>query len=131
VTDRARAAAALVLIALATGCGGRQEEDAPEHEVLPSSPPVAWADDGHLSVTTRGSSSCPTGPGEVAVTGEQEVVVGIEPVFPDRDPCTADIAPRTTEVALPRGVSAEEELTVRLRYGNGDEETVVLPPAGR
>lgn len=99
-------------------------------EVPPPPPPVAWADGGRrLAVTTYGSSSCPTGPQRVEVTGAQEVRVEIEPLFPGRDPCTADMAPRTTDVELPEGVSADAPLTVLLDH-DGEQEEVVLSPAG-
>ena len=101
-------------------------------EVLPPPPPVRWSDDGeHLAVTTTGSSSCPSGPTDVTVLGDQEVGIEIGFLFPDRDPCTADMAPTTTEVERPRGIDPAETVTVRLGYEGGGEETVVvLPPAG-
>jgi hypothetical protein len=52
-------------------------------------------------------------------------------LFPDRDPCTADIAPTTTEIDVPEGISADEPLTVVLDFGSGVQQQVVLPPAGR
>jgi hypothetical protein len=100
-------------------------------EVLPPPPLVTtWSDDGDLAVTTHGSSSCPSGPIAVTVVGEQEVAVEIGLLFPDRDPCTADMSPTTTEVERPRGIDPGETVTVRLRSSGGAEETVVLPPAG-
>ena len=149
MTDRSSVPVVAVAVAVAVTVGGCgiPRDDAPLHtltvspgptapdepgqtyEVLPPPPPVSW-DGGRLSVTTYGSSSCPSGPTDVDVVGDQELDVWIEPLFPDRDPCTADMAPRTTEVELPDGVSSAEELTVRLRYGDEHQETVVLPPAG-
>lgn len=151
MTDRAAAAAvavAVLAVVVLCGCGvPRAEaplhtltvppgppvpgEPGPTYEVAPTPPPVSWTGDGdELSVTTYGSSSCPTGPSDVEVIGEQELRVRIEEEFPDRDPCTADMAVFSAVVDLPRGISADEELTVRLRYGSGDEQTFVLPPAG-
>jgi hypothetical protein len=46
-------------------------------------------------------------------------------LYPDRDPCTADMAPTTTEMGLPDGISSAESLTVHV----GDGEAVVLPRA--
>ncbi len=150
MTDRSGGAAVLVFVTLTLcGCGAARETPdagaptaphvAPDSEpagpgrtleVLPPPPPVAWADGGRrLAVTTYGSSSCPTGPERVEVVGAQEVRVEIEPLFPGRDPCTADMAPRTTEVELPEGVSAAEPLTVLLDH-DGEQEQVVLSPAG-
>jgi hypothetical protein len=144
VTDVPRAAvvltgAALAVCACAAGPqdpeAGRPGPTAPARpgqtfEILPPAPPVAWADDGaRLAVTTSGSSSCPLGPTDAEVVGSQEVRVHV--TFPGRDPCTADIAPRTTEIDAPEGVSADEPLTVVLDFGDGGQERVILPPAGR
>jgi hypothetical protein len=146
VTDAPRAAVVLtgaVLAVCACGAGpqepeaGRPRPTAPAmpgqtFEVLPPPPPVVWADDGaHLAVTTSGSSSCPLGPTDAEVVGAQEVRVHVTFLFPDRDPCTADIAPTTTEIDVPEGISADEPLTVVLDLGSGVQQQVVLPPAGR
>jgi hypothetical protein len=146
VTDRPHTAAVATLVALTVcACGtpdaGRRNGSLPAptvptapgqtFELPPPPPPVSWADDGeHLAVTTWGSWSCPTAPTDVHVVGDQELRVDIEPLFPDRDPCTADAAMRTTEVELPDDVSADEPVTVHLDHGHDEEETVVLPPAG-
>ncbi len=150
MTDRSAGAAVLVFVALTLcGCGAAREAPdagaltaphvAPHSEpvgpgrtfeVPPPPPPVAWAEGGRrLAVTTYGSSSCPTGPRKVEAVGAQEVRVEVEPLFPGRDPCTADMAPRTTEVELPQGVSADVPLTVLLDH-DGEQEQVVLFPAG-
>jgi hypothetical protein len=148
VTDLGRAVAAGLLAAVVLGgCGipgaERPLETVPAvptlstgepgqtFEALPPPPPVSWDGAGLLAVVTYGSSSCPTAPTDITVAGDQELVLDIASLHPDRDPCTADVAPRTTRLELPDGVSAEEELTVRLRYRPGEEDTVVLPPAGR
>ena len=141
MTDLGRAAAGLFAAVVLGGCGLPREQAPVQthsvspgqtYEVQPPPPPVSWAGDGEqLSVTTYGSSSCPTGPSDVEVVGEQELRVRIEARFPDRDPCTADMAVSSAVIELPRGISADEELTVRLRYDDGEEQTVVLPPAGR
>jgi hypothetical protein len=104
----------------------------PTFRIAPPPPLVAWADGGErLAVVTQGSSSCPSGPTDVAVVGDQELRLEIGSLFPGRDPCTADMATTTTEVDLPDGLSADEPVTVRLRYAEGGERTVLLPPAGR
>ena len=146
MTDVPRAAVVLTGAALAVcACGaGPQEPEAGRLgptapavpgqtlEVLPPPPPVVWADDGaHLAVTTSGSSSCPLGPTVAEVVGAQEVRVHVTLLFPDRDPCTADIAPTTTDIDVPEGISADEPLTVVLDLGSGVQQQVVLPPAGR
>ncbi|MGY1804503.1 hypothetical protein ACI78T_14585 [Blastococcus sp. SYSU D00922] len=147
MTDLARAAAALLVVVVLGACGAPREQapvqtlEVPPAPTVPHEPgqtfevpppprPVSWTDDGHLSVTAYGSSSCPAGPTRVRATGPQEIEVDIDLLFPDRDPCTADMSPTTTEVELPDGVSPDDELTVHLRYGE-DRETIVLPPAGR
>ena len=153
MTERARRAVVLAAAVLAVGACGSEtaapQEPMPDgllrpapgptaplapgptFEVPAPPPPVAWAGENRLAVTTYGSSSCPRGPAGVSAGGEQEVLVAIRPLFPDRDPCTADVAPRRTVVDLPTGISADEPVTVRLRHEDDDEETVVLPPAGR
>ena len=142
MTDRRRTAVLLAVVALALGaCGtARDASDAGRptlpatsgqtFEVRPPPPPVAWADGRRLAVTTSGSSSCPTGPTDPVVVGDQELRVPIVSLFPDRDPCTADMTMTTTEVELPDGISPDEPITVHLRHEGDDEQTVVLPPAG-
>jgi hypothetical protein len=140
VTDGPRAAVVLTAALLAaSACGARDGADTggppgavPTFAVPPPLPPVSWADDGEtLAVTTRGSSSCPTGPADVEAVGPQEIRVAVRPLFPDRDPCTADVAPTTSEVEVPVGISADQPLTVVLDFGDGVEDEVVLPPASR
>jgi hypothetical protein len=90
---------------------------------------VAWADDGRsLAVTTYGSSSCPVGPTDIEVVGAQEVRVELAFLFPDRDPCTADMAMNTYEVDAPGGISADEPLTVLLDHHEGEDEQLILSP---
>lgn len=152
MTDRLRGAVVLAFAVLgAAACGttagpdaGRPVQSPPvvadptagepgrRLDVAPPPPPVAWADDGRrLTVTTWGSSSCPTEPTGVEVVGPQEVHVQIEPLFPDRDPCTADMAVLSYDVDVPPDISPDEALTVHLRYEDGSEQTVLLAPAGR
>jgi hypothetical protein len=147
VTDRRRAAVVLATVLLA-GCAsgaGAPGPGAVPTEPLPTfvrppagetfslsppPPPVAWADDGEtLAVTTGGSSSCPTRPAGVEAVGPHEVRVAVRPLFPDRDPCTADMMLTTSEIEVPDGISADEPLTVVLDLGDGVEERVVLPAA--
>ncbi len=98
---------------------------------VPPPPPVRWADDAEqLVVVTSGSSSCPTGPTDLAVVGDQEIRMEIGPLFPEREPCTADMAVRSTEVEVPDGVSADRPLSVLLEYEGGSERVVLDPPDG-
>jgi hypothetical protein len=149
VTDRPRAAVVLTLVAL-TLCACRGARDEPDQgrpvplapgptlpatpeptlEVRQPPPPVAWADDGRrLAVTTTGSSSCPVGPTDIKVVGEQEVRVELAFLSADRGACTADLASTTTEIEVPRGISADEPLTVVL-HREGGEEQFVVPASG-
>ncbi len=92
---------------------------------------MRWAGEGdRLVVVTHGSSSCPTAPTDVDVVGDQELQLEIGLLHPERDPCTADMAPRATEIDLPHGISADEPVTVHVHREGADVETVVLPPAG-
>ncbi|WP_347060352.1 hypothetical protein ABC795_07520 [Blastococcus sp. HT6-30] len=77
-------------------------------------PSIAWVDDGqYLAVITHGSGSCPSGPDGIEVVAEQEVDIGLGPLFPDRDPCTADMSPHVTVVELPQGVTPTKRLVAR------------------
>ena len=100
----------------------------PEPGGVPSfEPSIAWVDDGrYLAVVTFGSSSCPSGPDGVEVTGDQEVEIALRERFPDREVCTADMSGFVTVVELPDGVSPTEALTARLA---GHE--VTIPAVGR
>ena len=100
-------------------------------EVLPPPPPVRWSDDGEsLHVTTYGSSSCPSEITAVTAVGDRELRLDIGPPSSGPGACSADLGPTTYEVPLPGDVPADEGVTVHLRYESGEEETVVLPPAG-
>ena len=99
--------------------------------VPPPPPPVRWADDAeHLVVVTSGSSSCPTGPTDLVVVGDQEIRLELGLLFPDRDPCTADMAVRSTEVDVPEGISAGRPLDVLLEHEGASKRMVLLPPDG-
>jgi hypothetical protein len=136
VTDRLWLAVVLTVATLtvsACSTSGAMPEGSPPNGALPhvppQPPPVTWAEDAeHLVVVTYGSSSCPAGPTDLAVVGDQEIRLEIGPLFPDRDPCTADMAARTTEVELPDGSSVDERLTVLPQYEGEPEQVVRLPP---
>lgn len=84
-------------------------------------------DAGLVYVVTIGSSTCPLVPDPAAAaTGDASVAVTLP--APDDGPCTRDLVPTTTVVALPAEVTATEELTVTV----GDLGDVQLParPAG-
>ncbi|MGY1601708.1 hypothetical protein [Geodermatophilus sp. SYSU D00815] len=89
-------------------------------------PTVAWVDDGrYLAVVGYGSSSCPSGPHGLDVVGDQAIEVRLGPLFPDRDPCTADLSGHVTVVELPEGITPTRPLTAR--FG---EREVTIPAVG-
>jgi hypothetical protein len=104
---------------------GRQPPDAPSPPPTPDSggpsplvpalqPSIAWVNDGqYLGVVTYGSSSCPDGPVGLEVVAEQEIHVRLGRLFPDRDPCTADVSGHVTVVELPPGVAPSKPLVAR------------------
>ncbi|WP_346623140.1 hypothetical protein [Blastococcus montanus] len=85
-------------------------------------PSIAWVNDGeYLAVITQGSGSCPSGPDDIEVVADQEIVVQLGPLFPDRDTCTADMSPHVTVVELPQGITPAERLVARF----GDDEATI------
>src|SRR3954447_4830809 len=89
-------------------------------------PSIAWVNDGrYLAVITHGSGSCPSGPDSIEVIAEQEMEIRLGPLFPDRDPCTADMSGHVTVVELPQGVTPMKPLVARF----GDRE-VSIPAVG-
>jgi hypothetical protein len=90
-------------------------------------PSIAWVNDGqYLGVVTFGSSSCPSGPLGIEVVAEQEIEIRLGPLFPDRDPCTADMSGHVTVVELPSGVTPTKPLVAHF----GDHE-VTIEAVGR
>jgi hypothetical protein len=90
-------------------------------------PSIAWVNDGQsLAVITHGSSSCPSGPDGIEVVTEQQIEIRLGPLFPDRDPCTADISGHVTVVELPQGVTPTKPLVAR--FGNHE---VTIEAVGR
>ena len=141
---------AAVALAAATGCASPQGPLAPGHvtdfpyredpplrlgepagpsqEVDPfaARPTISWAEDGaYLAVTAYGSSSCPNGPTDITVTGDQQLEIDLGELYPERDVCTADLGPTVTVVEVPEGITPDEPVTAVI----GDEEPVVLGPA--
>jgi hypothetical protein len=86
---------------------------------------LAWVNDGeYLAVITYGSGSCPTGPHSITVVGDQELTIGLGPLFPDRDVCTADLGPHVTVIAVPEGITSAKPLVAQL-----DDRQFTLPAA--
>lgn len=93
------------------------------------------SDDGLLHVVTFGSSTCPAVPDDMAEpTGPAAVTV----TFPEPGdgPCTADLVPTTTVVALPDGTDPASDLDViigtsgQVTLPAGSTELVWVLPAG-
>jgi hypothetical protein len=77
-------------------------------------PSVAWVDDGqYLAVVTFGSGSCPSGPDAIEVVADQEIEIGLGPLFSDPDACSADMSGHVTVVELPQGVTPTKPLVAR------------------
>jgi hypothetical protein len=90
-------------------------------------PSIAWVNHGqYLAVVVYGSGSCPSGPDSIEVVAEQEIEIRLGRLFPDRDPCTADMSPHVTVVELPPGVTPTKPLVARF----GDRE-VTIEAVGR
>lgn len=62
----------------------------------------AWATDGHLVVTTLGSSSCPNVP-EIDDIGDDTIALSIS--SDTEGPCTADLGPTTFELPVDRDLA--------------------------
>lgn len=96
-----------------------QDDEAGEPSFEPT---VAWVNDGeYLAVVTWGSSTCPTTPYVVDVAADQELDIEIGLLYPDRDPCTADLSPHVTVLELPSGISPSAPLLARF---DGTEVTI-------
>ncbi|MEA4945773.1 MAG: hypothetical protein VB080_15225 [Propionicimonas sp.] len=86
---------------------------------------AAWLDAGRIiGVVTWGSSTCvPTA--DAATASGQEITVTLTDNA--EGACTADYAPRASEVAVPAGVDPKQDVTVHLTYL---DQTVDLTLAG-
>lgn len=88
-------------------------------------PAISWVNGGqYLAVITYGSGSCPDGPQSIDVVATQEIEVHVGPLFPGRDPCTADLSAYVTVVDLPQSITPTKPLVAR--FG---ERTVTIPAA--
>lgn len=145
------AAAALVVSTLGlAGCGITSpvpaepppRTSAPEESAM--RPAAAWLDAGRMiGVVTRGSSSCVPSAGEATASGQE---ISVTLTDQTGGACTADLASRASEVAVPVGVDPHQPVTVHLTYldqtidltldgnteltGTPGEETDYQPTAG-
>lgn len=75
---------------------------------------VSWLDGGRMiGLVTWGSSSCVPSAGPASAEG-QEITVAV--IDHTSGPCTADYAPRASEMAVPAGVDPHQPVTVHLTY---------------
>lgn len=75
-------------------------------------PMAVWGDDGELLVVTWGSSRCPQLP--VSVEVESGVLVVTTAMYLPGGPCTRDMVPTTSVVAVPDGVDPSGPVLVSL-----------------
>lgn len=120
--------AALLLAGCATGTavnpGSPDPEDVDQGGTVEIEVDAAWLDGGRaIAIITQGSSSCV--PTASDVTLEADGTLAVTLVEPAADtPCTRDMAPRATLVALPEGVDPTKELEIAVTgegyYGDTD-----------
>lgn len=95
----------------------------PEAEVT-GEPVAVWVEEGEsFAVTTWGSSSCPAEPTSVETTDAGIVEISFE--TDAEGPCTADLAPTTSEFSVPDD-AATSPLVLSLRgLGEGPIQVVL------
>jgi hypothetical protein len=80
----------------------------------PSSPPIAWVDDGALlAITTWGSSSAPSVPTTFEVEGEH-LTLGLEVRKPGGGAVSADLSAYVTVIETPPGLDPRMHTVVHL-----------------
>ncbi len=126
-------AAALTLTAALAGCAtgtsvdpGSNGQEVPdggnEQQILVD---AAWLESGRsIGLITEGSSSCVPTTDEVTVTDAGALAVVLADPAED-EPCTRDMAPRITLVAVPDGVDPQDDLTIDVS-GPGYEGAVTI-----
>ncbi|WP_139346629.1 hypothetical protein [Sinomonas mesophila] len=82
-------------------------------------PVAVWTGPSELSLVTYGSSSCPYTPAVIQTgpVGDLEILLDT----PGVGPCTDDLAPTTSVIALPTSAVAHP-LHVRLTFADSDRE---------
>lgn len=87
---------------------------------------VSLRPDDRLAITTWGSSSCPTVPTQLKVRGRQHIQVSLSNAY--KRMCTMDMAPTTSEIALPRQrVDAKRPFTVDVVWSTRTAKIWVQP----
>lgn len=96
-----------------------------QESARPLRPTAAWDDDGGLTLTTEGSSSCPLAP--VVVVARDERTLAVRLADYDRTQlCTADLARRTWQLRLPFRFDREAPHLTMVVVSDG-RKPVVLP----
>ena len=119
LTFRGGAAALVLSTLMLAGCATTPPVPAaPSGTPTPEEPAMqlaaTWLDAGRMiGLVTWGSTSCVPTAGEATADG-QEITVTL--VDPQAEACTADLAPRASEVAVPAGVDPTQPVTVHLTY---------------
>lgn len=115
----------LIAAGMLTGCAG---EAAPgETAVADLQLDAGWVDGGRMiAVVTEGSSTCVPS-AEEAAFADGVITVSFDDPTSDADrPCTKDLVPRVTLVAVPEGADPAQATRVDVSYGNASG-SVELP----
>jgi hypothetical protein len=86
---------------------------------------AVWATAGRMAVVTFGSSGCPGLPERLDVPRSNLLTVTVK--APDSGPCTADLAPTTSVIEVPKALDVTQGVTVTIIDGSYGG-TVALPP---
>jgi hypothetical protein len=86
---------------------------------------AVWATAGRMAVVTFGSSGCPGLPERLDVPRSNLLTVTVK--APDSGPCTADLAPTTSVIEVPKALDVTQGVTVTIIDGTYGA-TVALPP---
>lgn len=129
-------ASPLLIVLVLAGCSGdrgvadRSYAGLPEAGGVPpkvdvdTEPIAVWVEEGEtFAVTTWGSSSCPAEPTSIETTdaGVVEILFDID----SDGPCTADLAPATSEFTVPDG-AATSPLVITVRGVSEEPPELVL-----
>jgi hypothetical protein len=102
-----------VLVGCATGAGSVPTDDEPPDAASPSASSevnAGWLEAGRgIAVVTLGSSSCVPVAADSSLAG---TTLSVDLVDVTDDPCTRDMVPRATYVALPSGVDPTKDLDI-------------------
>ncbi|MBY6060085.1 hypothetical protein [Microbacterium esteraromaticum] len=104
-----------------TSKDGGAATTAPDDDVIGGDVEAAWLDGGRaIGVVTWGSSTCVPIVDDVSADGQM-----ISVALSDGDenqPCTNDLVPRATFVAVPEGVDVTQDVELAIAYGTGTED---------